>query len=576
MAETKKKNRMDVFDLLGDEVQSRAAGDERVKTYIAPKRIIWKSEGTDCSVENEQRLLENVTGQIGLVSDNPCVMKNKGGQASVLLDFGFEMQGGVQILAWSCGEPGKANVRVRFGESAAEAMSELGGEKNATNNHSPRDITIEIPALSGTEAGCTGFRFIRIDLLGSESELTLKAVRAAFTYRDLEYKGSFRCSDELVNRIWNTGAYTVHLNMQSYLWDGIKRDRLVWVGDIYPETATLYSVFGSHDIVAKSLDFARDETPLPGWMNGIPTYSMWWIVNLYQYFLHGADKKYLRTQKEYLLKLIDQLSEHIGEDGRDTTPGFRFIDWPSSPNQTAVDAGIQALHVLAAKAAAALCDELKCAAAAKKCRADVEKLLRCRPDANGCKAAGALMAMAGLAEPAEINRALLSKDGAHGISTFLGYFVLQARAAAGDVKGGLDCMREYWGGMLKMGATTFWEDFNLDWMEGAPCLDELPKQGQKDIHGDNGGYCYQGYRHSLCHGWASGPTAWLTENVLGVQIMEPGCRTIRVAPQLGDLKWVEGTFPTPKGIIRVRAEKTEDGKTNCTVTAPSGIKIIQQ
>lgn len=576
MAERKKKNKADVFELLGEEVQSRAAGDERVKTYITPKRVVWKSEGDDSSVENEQRLLANVTGQIGLVSDNPCVLKNKGGQASILLDFGFEMQGGVQIFAWNCGEPGKANVRVRFGESAAEAMSEIGGEKNATNNHSPRDITMEIPALSGTEAGCTGFRFIRIDLLGDGSELTLKAVRAAFVYRDLEYKGSFRCNDELVNRIWNTGAYTVHLNMQSYLWDGIKRDRLVWVGDIYPETATVYSVFGGHDIIAKSLDFARDETPLPGWMNGIPTYSMWWIINQYQYFMHSGDKKYLREQKTYLLKLADQLSKYIGEDGRDTTPAFRFIDWPSSPNQTAVDAGIQALHILAAKAAAALCDALGCRAAAGKCRADVDKLLRYQANANGCKAAGSLMAIAGLAEPSEVDKNLLARDGAHGMSTFLGYFVLRGMAAAGDVKGGLDCMREYWGGMLKMGATTFWEDFNIDWMEGASRIDEIPKAGQKDIHGDNGGYCYQGFRHSLCHGWASGPTAWLTESVLGVHVEEPGCRTVRIVPQLGDLEWAEGTFPTPKGVIAIRHEKTPDGGIKSTITAPKGITVIRE
>jgi H/ACA ribonucleoprotein complex subunit 4 len=29
-----------------------------------------------------------------------------------------------------------------------------------------------------------------------------------------------------------------------------------------------------------------------------------------------------------------------------------------------------------------------------------------------------------------------------------------------------------------------------------------------DIHGDFGDHCYRGFRHSLCHGWASGPTAW--------------------------------------------------------------------
>ena len=61
-------------------------------------------------------------------------------------------------------------------------------------------------------------------------ELVLKSIVAELVYKDVPYRGKFCCSDELLNRIWMTGAYTVHLNMQEYLWDGIKRDRLVRVG----------------------------------------------------------------------------------------------------------------------------------------------------------------------------------------------------------------------------------------------------------------------------------------------------------------------------------------------------------
>lgn len=42
-------------------------------------------------------------------------------------------------------------------------------------------------------------------------------------------------SDELLNKIWNTGAFTQHLNMQEFIWDGIKRERLVWITDMHPE-----------------------------------------------------------------------------------------------------------------------------------------------------------------------------------------------------------------------------------------------------------------------------------------------------------------------------------------------------
>lgn len=133
-------------------------------------------------------------------------------------------------------------------------------------------------------------------------------------------------------------------------------------------------------------------------------------------------------------------------------------------------------------------------------------------------------------------------------------------AAAGNYQGAIDVIRQFWGAMLDLGATTFWEDFNLDWLPGASRIDELVPVGKKDIHGDYGAYCYKGFRHSLCHGWASGPTSWLSEYVLGVQVVEPGCRVVRITPHLGDLEWVEGTFPTPHGVITIRHEKALTGK----------------
>jgi alpha-L-rhamnosidase len=103
--------------------------------------------------------------------------------------------------------------------------------------------------------------------------LPIRSIRAIARFRDIPYLGSFHSSSERLNKIWETGAYTVHLNMQEYLWDGIKRDRLVWLGDVHPEVMTINNVFGDQEVVRKSLDFGRDTTPLPGWMNGMSSYS---------------------------------------------------------------------------------------------------------------------------------------------------------------------------------------------------------------------------------------------------------------------------------------------------------------
>ena len=141
-----------------------------------------------------------------------------------------------------------------------------------------------------------------------------------------------------------------------------------------------------------------------------------------------------------------------------------------------------------------------------------------------------------------------------GISTFYGYFVLLARTATGDLSGALDLIRTYWGGMLDAGATTFWEDFETDWLNGSFGIDSMPAAGKKDIHADFGKYCYKGLRHSLCHGWAGGPAAFLSEKVLGITPVEPGFRKVQIKPQLGGLDHISGAVPTPYGLITVEAD----------------------
>ncbi|MCZ7636342.1 MAG: hypothetical protein M5U12_10075 [Verrucomicrobia bacterium] len=128
--------------------------------------------------------------------------------------------------------------------------------------------------------------------------------------------------------------------------------------------------------------------------------------------------------------------------------------------------------------------------------------------------------------------------------------------------------------MLDRGATTFWEDFNLDWLTGSGRIDEVVPAGVKDLHGDFGAYCYENFRHSLCHGWASGPTAWLSQHVLGIQPVAPGFRQVRITPQLGRLRWAEGTYPTPHGLIEVRHERKPDGSVESQIQVPPGVTIV--
>lgn len=502
-------------------------------------------------------------------------LKNDAGsKAGILLDFGKELHGGLQLVTGMMEKNLPVKVRIRFGESASEAMAEIDTLLGATNDHAIRDITVELPWLGALDIGNTGFRFVRIDLVDPNTTLLLKEVRAIFIFRDIPYLGSFKSSDERLNQIWATGAYTVHLNMQQYLWDGIKRDRLVWVGDMHPEVMTISAVFGNNEVVPRSLDLIKDVTPLPAWMNGISSYSMWWIRIQRSWFLYQGDIDYLRKQQSYLKGLLELLISKI-KDNKEDLDGMRFMDWPTFENKAAVHAGLQAMMVMTLSDGAELSRILGDEETARNCDAAVAGLRQAVPDAANNKQAASLMALAGLMPAKQANMEVISVGGTQNFSTFYGYYMLQAKALAGDYEGAIENIRTYWGGMLDMGASTFWEDFDTSWMQNAARIDALVPEGKTDIHASYGAFSYKKLRHSLSHGWASGPTSWLTEHVLGVKVLEPGCKVIRIEPHLGSLVFVEGTFPTPKGIVSIKHTRLDNGKIKTKVKAPRGIKVIK-
>ena len=560
--------------------------DSRSRTYIPPTRIVWQQDSA--CIEGEENLLKPGIGQADLANQNPCVLRSSAtAHPALLLDFGKELQGGLQFVTGMPASQKPVRIRVRLGESVSEAMCEIDGKNGATNDHAIRDFTLSLPWLGVQEVGNSGFRFVRIELLDDSVELQLKEVRAISTLRDIPYRGSFRSNDERLNRIWQTGAYTVHLNMQEYLWDGVKRDRLVWIGDMHPEVMTINSVFGYNEVVPKSLSLIRDITPLPGWMNGISSYSIWWLLIQRDWYYYQGDWQFLKAQQAYATELLRYLISKVDANGKEQLDGNRFLDWPSSENLPAINAGLQAMMIQALRAGVELSRLYADEALAQDCQAALDRSIRYAQKHSqrfpakageiqaGDKQAAALLTIAGVLDPQTANAQCLAVDGAKGFSTFYGYYMLRAMAMAGNYQGALDVIRTYWGAMLDLGATTFWEDFNMEWLPNAARIDELVPAGKKDIHGDYGAYCYQGFRHSLCHGWASGPTSWLSEFVLGVQVVEPGCRTIRITPHLGDLQWVEGSFPTPYGDIQIRHEKEANGNIKSRIEAPKEIRIIQ-
>ena len=135
--------------------------------------------------------------------------------------------------------------------------------------------------------------------------------------------------------------------MQDYLWDGIKRDRLVWIGDMHPETMTIGAVFGGQRRRAgePGPDPRRDAAAE--------------VDERHQLLLDvvGADPPQLVSAHGDLayLRAAEALSDRpAGAADRAasartiarTCPTHRFLDWPSSENKPAIHAGLQSLMML--------------------------------------------------------------------------------------------------------------------------------------------------------------------------------------------------------------------------------------
>lgn len=76
-------------------------------------------------------------------------------------------------------------------------------------------------------------------------------------------------------------------------------------------------------------------------------------------------------------------------------------------------------------------------------------------------------------------------------------------------------MKEYWGGMIAQGATSFWEGYDAN-------EDEVKQYG----------FYGRPFGKSLCHAWSSGPAALIPSELLGIRPLSDGWATFEIDPQV--------------------------------------------
>lgn len=529
------------------------SGFETIVENVMPTRVVLHG-----GVENPEELL--VEKRAGISFRTDCCARFTGKGSFVVLDFGKELCGSLRLLVRDIAQMG-GNFRITLGESVSEACSELGGRKNATNDHSPRDFVAYVSLMSDVQYGLSGFRFARLELLEDKPAL-VQNVFAQSRLQSFEQEAVFTCSDEALKNIFDTAAYTIKLCYQNgYIWDGIKRDRLVWAGDLHQEVVSGLYLFGKTVNVPNSLEFLRECTPDAQWINHIPNYSAWWVVNFCDWCSMAKDDAFFEKHVDYAHYIMNKINVCIDESGvvkfNEKGGGMDyFLDWPTCETPDA-EPGTVAMLCFAAQKMLAMTEDTAA-------RDILRKLMPRLTEKNARKQTRAFQILAGREEAGDL--AFLEEGGAAGFSTFMAYYILKAMAKLqGDQM--LPMIKEYFGGMLSRGATTFWEDFDIKWLENSSRIDELPKKGELDLHGDFGAFCYVGLRHSFCHGWSGGVTAFIIEHMLGLELLD-GYKRIRVTPHALGVQHLRADLPTPYGTLTI---DVTDGKAK--VIAPEGIAV---
>lgn len=314
---------------------------------------------------------------------------------------------------------------------------------------------------------------------------------------------------------------------------------------------------------------------------------MWWVRILCDYWMFTGHDEFILSQTDYLEGVLNQFGRCIFADGTidywkdspvEATHGY-FLDWESSESAENV-AGNAYLYIWVLQQCRCVLEllqqrfpaqEAKLQRICGQCGRLLEKLSAKKYAPKEMKQVLAFGYLSGQLGKEYVASKLL-RGGAEGLSCFMSAYILGAAAESAGVEHALDAMREFYGGMLSRGATSFWESFDIAWLNGSGRIDELVPPGVKDIHSSFGRYCYKGYRLSLCHGWASGPVSFLNEKVFGFRILEPGMKKIELAPDLGGLRYAEGTLPTPYGTMQIRCAQ-RGGKTYTEYSAPEEIKV---
>jgi len=483
----------------------------------------------------------------------------------IMVDFGRETFIKLVLEGFKVG----TQLKICYGESIEEA--------NDYENAPIREtITVDIDNMIRPGRAC---RYVRID--GDISG----TVSALYEYLPLTMRGSFASDDELMNRIYDVSEYTLRLNCRMFIQDGIKRDRWVWSGDAYQSYFADYYSYFDLPLVERTMLALRGRDPLVKHINTIVDYSFYWLIAFKNHYLYTGDTAIVKRNYDSITSLMEFCISRANAHGliEGIKGDWVFIDWADMQK----DGALCAMQMLYCKAleTAAWCAEVMGDADAQtkysKMAKEVEDKIY---SLYWNKEKGAFVTTYKDGKPSDeirrhanlfaiifdfadeemtesILKNVIENDDVPQITTpYFKYYELEALCKVGKTESVADRIRDYWGGMLKEGATTFWEEYDPT-LKGA---EHLAMYGNP-------------YDKSLCHAWGASPIYLLGRYSLGVYPTKPGYDAFEVKPDTFGMGEISGTVPTPKGDVKVAVKngtcQINTPLTGGTYIAPNGEKF---
>ena len=453
----------------------------------------------------------------------------------VLFDFGAETMARVCLSGCEGGF-----VSVYYGESREEALD------------SEHCETLDRARVDGGEAQMPqemGFRYIYV--VPADDAAEAEAYERCIDY---PIAGDFHCGDTLMESIYDVARRTYRLTEREFFFDGLKRDRWVWSGDVFQsEMMDFYTDFNT-EVLRRSLLVLGGKREADFHINTILDYTLYWMIALHRYAYYTGDSDFIREvfpRAEQFLRFCavreDENGFLCGKEG-----DWVFLDWADIDNRGAVCAE-QVLY----------CESLRCMAElSARCLGKQRTDLMEKADSlqnkikqtfwtgeKGCFVHGKidgklsekttryanifafLFGMLTEQERSAVVQNVLKNDAVQAITTpYMKFYELSALAESGDIPSVLQYIRAYWGGMIEEGATSFWEEYDPN-VRGA---EKYAMYGRK-------------YGKSLCHAWGASPLYLIGRYIAGVQPESFGYDRFIAQPYIGSFRRWSCRLPLREG-----------------------------